>query len=851
VNATSAIVDRARQAEPNDQAPRRSTRAAEHTTREVHYYPLVVVLAIVCAGIVVGRYQVSFLPHSFQLWWCIAPAALLSWFIFWRKRWLGISMIALAVAIASIGGAWANASWNLFAVDELGRYAHPLAEPVCLEAIVTSAPREIVAPPYNPLQAYRPGPTTRLTIAPVALRAGAHWRSASGKAQLNVNGRISEIHVGDRLRIFGQLVAPAPPGNPGEFDHVAQARGNRELCSVHVERPDCVTVIERGSAWNPLRWIDELRSYGDRVLWANLSHQRAGLTAAMLLGQREQVDQEANEEFVETGTVHIHCVAGLHVGILAWLLFLALRTGLVPQRAALLCVVFVSGTYMLLTSAEPPVVRATLLVWIVCGAMWLGRRGIGLNSLALAGLVVLAVNPAALFRTGVHLSFLSVAALIATASWLSRRPAMDPLDRLIAATRPWHVRLARRGTDHLRELFLVGAGMWLVVTPLVMARFHIISIAGLFLNVLLIPVVTLTMAAGFATLIFGFWLPPVAATFGWFCDLNLRLIEWSVHATDKLPGSNWFVAGPSDAWLVVFYLAVASVLFLRTYLPRLRWQVGLAGAWCGVGLLAALPSSANPEALKCTFIAVGHGGAELVELPDGRTLLYDAGRFGSPIGGARSISAYLWSKGITHVDAVVLSHADTDHYNSLPDLLERFSVGVVYVSPMMFHKEKGALESLHRSIEHSGIKMLFAHAGDRLLGGSNAIIDVLHPPPEGVVGTDNANCIVLDIQFAGRRTLLTGDLEPPGLDMVMNETRVPYDVIQIPHHGSMASEPELLALWAQPRIALISGGVSDGVVTRNSYAAHGATALNTADCGAITVTMGRDRLDVQCFRQQE
>ena len=163
---------------------------------------------------------------------------------------------------------------------------------------------------------------------------------------------------------------------------------------------------------------------------------RAGTAAAVLLGEREEVDRDTNEAYLETGTVHILVVAGLHVGILAWLLFKAIRMGWMSRRTALASVMVVTGIYMLLTGAGPSVIRATLLVWIVCGALWLGRSRIGLNSLAFAGLVLLILNPTNLFQTGVQLSFLSVAALMWAAMHFSDRPQLDPLDRLIRQTAP-------------------------------------------------------------------------------------------------------------------------------------------------------------------------------------------------------------------------------------------------------------------------------------------------------------------------------------------------------------------------------------------------------------------------------
>jgi competence protein ComEC len=238
----------------------------------------------------------------------------------------------------------------------------------------------------------------------------------------------------------------------------------------------------------------------------------------------------------------------------------------------------------------------------------------------------------------------------------------------------------------------------------------------------------------------------------------------------------------------------------------------------------------------------------LLELPDGRNLLYDAGRLGSPRGGAQSISNYLWSRGISHLDAVVISHADTDHYNALPELLRRFSVGAVYVSPIMFRNESRAVQMLHDAIVQSGCKLEYVYAGDRMKAGQGVTIDVLHPPSKGVPGTDNANCVVLSVEYAKRRILLTGDLEPPGMELVMNEPRVHYDVLLAPHHGSAQSQPAIFSAWSKPDWVIVSGSSADGHVARPAYEANGATVLSTADCGAVTVTVAADRFEVQPYR---
>ena len=231
---------------------------------------------------------------------------------------------------------------------------------------------------------------------------------------------------------------------------------------------------------------------------------------------------------------------------------------------------------------------------------------------------------------------------------------------------------------------LVSLAIWLVICPLVMARFHLVSPVAVMLGPVLALPVAFSMAAGFGIFALGWIAPGVAALLGWFCDANLALMARCVTAARVWPGGHFWVPGPSGWWLAGFYGAPVWWVLAPGLAPPRRWRVALGAAWVAIGLGAALAGHRSRDRLDCTFLSVGHGEAVVLELPGGQTMLYDAGRLGSPESAARAISGFCWSRGITHLDAVVISHADTDHYNALPELLEKLTVGVVYVSPVMF-----------------------------------------------------------------------------------------------------------------------------------------------------------------------
>jgi competence protein ComEC len=279
--------------------------------------------------------------------------------------------------------------------------------------------------------------------------------------------------------------------------------------------------------------------------------------------------------------------------------------------------------------------------------------------------------------------------------------------------------------------------------------------------------------------------------------------------------------------------------------------------WFSAAYLLASPPRLGREEqpLTCTFVAVGHGTAAILRMPDGRTMLYDAGHMGSPLGATRPVSEILWSRGVTHLDAVIISHADSDHFNGLPELLHRFSVGRVCVSPVMFERSQPAAEELRRSLMATGITFDPLSAGDRLRFG-RATVEVLHPPRKGVIGSDNANSIVLLVEYEGRRLLLPGDLEPPGLEDLMAEEPLDCDVVMAPHHGSRRSDPTGFALWSSPDFVVISGSrdVEDEPEIASvefSYGARGGQVFHTAKHGAVDFELSAAGVRASSFRPRE
>ncbi len=237
----------------------------------------------------------------------------------------------------------------------------------------------------------------------------------------------------------------------------------------------------------------------------------------------------------------------------------------------------------------------------------------------------------------------------------------------------------------------------------------------------------------------------------------------------------------------------------------------------------------------------------MIEVPDGRTLLYDAGSLGGPDVTRRQIAPFLWSRGIRRLDEVFLSHADTDHFNGLPALLDRFAVGQVSCTPTFADKQIAAVRHTLTCLGQRSIPVRIVKAGDRLAAG-DVDLEVLHPPAEGPAGNENARSLVLRVRHAGHTLLLTGDLEGPGLARVLKLPAPKVDVFMAPHHGSRLANTPDLAAWARPRVVVACQGPPVWPAREpDPFSRAGVPYLGTWPHGAVTVRSHASGLVIETF----
>jgi competence protein ComEC len=686
---------------------------------------------------------------------------------------------------------------------------------------------------------------TQLRIDQV--RRGEDWQRTSMLGALVIDEKVTGLYPGDRVELYGYWRLPPVPSNPGQFD---LPKRFAELGITAQLKTDSQSQLERlalGSAWRIDRVLAMMTESALRAVDRYVILGQAPLTAALVLGQREQAQWQLQEEMLATGTIHILSISGMHIEMVALALLVMGYLLRLPRGGLFVGTVLFCVLYAMLCGANPPVARATWMLTAACAARWMGWSFASLNILAVAGLLILTQRTAIAFEVGTQLSFLTVAVLILTFPILHR--SQTPLERLIEARQSamqsawcW-----TRGMvwESMRSSFWVC----FLSAPLVWHAFHILSPVAVVLNLLLWLPMLVALLSGLA-LVFAFWLPPIAWLMGILCGASLWLMTVVVSMAEAMPLGHFWLASPPMWWVLAFYGLAFSIAVWRgtQRVSARRLLLSTLGVWFLLGLClnplqqrwSDLWTDPKEKVLAVTWIDVGHGTCAVMELPEGSVWLYDAGRLGDHERSYQPIVNALWAMRISRLDRLVLSHADSDHYNAIDGVSQRFFPERWITTEAVLQHPNANLKRLIANAKKRGTTIDRWGAGDRYLDAQGASLTALHPArgAEGLRqrGSDNSRSLCLLLDYGGRRILLPGDLEPPGTYRLTAQSPIAVDAIMAPHHGSLSSRIDQLVEWCDPDTIVISGAAratSPKVV--ELYSQHGNNLWITARDHAIRV----------------
>src|SRR5512134_484396 len=627
------------------------------------------------------------------------------------------------------------------------------------------------------------------------------------------------VHPGERWLLTVRLRQPHGQLNPHGFDYEAWLTERGIGATGYVRGRGVQRLLgRRDSLADRIESAREaVRDRFQRVLGETPS---AGILAALAVGdQRDSADQEWRL-CSRTGVTHLMSISGLHVtlvsGLCAWLAAALWRRvprlalALPARKAGALAAIAAALAYTLLAGFAVPAQRTFYMVTVVALALWSGRIASPARTLALALAVVSALDPWAVLQAGFWLSFGAVALIFhVSAGWTGREA---------------------RALQWLRVQWAITAGL----APAALFLFAQVSVVGPLANALAIPLVSAVITP----------LALVAAVLP--ADALLHLAEWLTQWL--LEYLDWCAQLPAAAWqqhappLWATLLALAGVAWLL--LPR-----GLPWRTLGIALMApafALPAAAPaPGEAWITTLDVGQGLAVVVRTAN-RALLYDTGpAYGADTdSGERIVAPYLRATGVAQLDALVLTHNDTDHTGGAWSVLAAMQVDRVLHSLPSSHTALALAAETQRCARG----MAWQWDGVRF--------EMLHPAPSRGARRRNDESCVLRVTTAGGAMLLTGDIER-GAEMELARSGLAHaDVLLVPHHGSRTSSSAEFLAAVRPRHAITPVGYRSRfghphpeVLAR--YAAAGLAPLRTDRDGAVTVRLspGAPALEIERARR--
>ncbi len=822
----------------------------------------------------------------------ISSSCLLLGIVSYQRDWRAATAILIAFGFVFAGFSAARQFSRRFPrnhISHLAAWGINPNKPLRIEGMIVTSPLRM---PYG----------VQFDLAASKLWSGARVYPVQGKIRLRVmNGRKSaqpavtlHLHYGASIRAPVQLRLPRNYENPGDFDYRRWIESIQDIFwEGTIEDPSLVQEIS--AAHPPVlseaveRIRQRLSASIDRLYppWT-IQGRDGAVLKAVLLGDRSSLDSDTVENFRKSGLFHLLVVAGLHVGLLAMLaegLLRLLRFRSLWRSALLIAFL---ALYASLVELRAPTLRASLMIAAYLLARLLDREQPILNAVGLAALILLFWRPAWLFDAGFQLSF-AAALLIAglaipvlervtepyrLALWHVEETALDPsllprtaqfridirnaaawvcgrsayLGRRPDVTMSMMTAFLRTGIwvlDLLIFSFILQVGLLLPMAEI----FHRVTLAGIGLNVLAIPLMTILLAVAIPVVILNALVPALATIPGKLLAFVMKGL-FDLTELPHLPHWLSYRVPAPPVWIAWgFALSVTAIAFLLSFRRRGFGILAAVAALCAALIsLHPFPPRIPHGTFQVTELDCGGGDALFAVLPDQTTLLVGAcggsrlAGGGDPLRarrwdpGENIVSSYLWSRGISSIDIFVLPDARGGRLNGVASVLRDFRVKEFWYGSLSPQAYSAALLEF---LERRGVRIRRLMAGDAFARHGSSI-EVLWPsvPGAGYSGDAAGQEVVMRISSAAGSLLLARGLAAKDQQRLASlGASLRSVVLQLPGRAQSSLVPSFAAK-VQPSVALVSSGMEG--TDPSLFAAlkrSGVTVFDSGRDGAVTIDM--------------
>lgn len=828
---------------------------------------------------VLGILLDSWIQWQFAIWILISLLLAFAWSVGYSKAQFRFSAVILLLLTLSLGGMRHHSFWfnrspvHISCVLSETGDSQPTERLIRVSGVVTRRPVIKIPADSEQFNPDQPIQKSNFILECQHLHTNAEAFPVTGKLYVTVFDSLdsAEINqaatlaVGDVVDLTGKLSEFSTQDNPEDYDFRTHFRKQQIDVVLSLKSSQAIQILTQA----PFSSLDHLRSQIQSTLTSTIRENTSATTQpiglALLLGNRSELSFQTQQEFSQSGLIHFLAISGLHIGFFSAFVWGLCHVLNLPRTLAAGLLLGAIVFYLLIIEVRPPIIRAASFCALVTLGLISWRAITTLNLVCISAILILVINPTDLFDVGTQLSFLAVASILWTVkqdffrnpfeqSWMPLRWQILSRNPALQSSLQWC--LIRYGRA-IYSVFLVTFFIWLATAPLVLYHFKLLAPIGLLVNTLIFPFLFLVLLLGYLLIFLGSWIPFLAGILGVCFDFSLQILLQIVKYASSIPGAWYDLPAPPFWWIAGYYILLLIAVWplpgqmaMTIFKALRRLRVALVPGWILTGLLLAALLPAGPSPFRCTFIAVDHGVAILIQSPEGKTVLYDAGSLAPVEQTYAKIKNTLLAAGVRRVDLLLLSHADRDHYNAAAPLISnQFIREVAFPQAFLRIKQSGTMAVCDMAAKNE-IPITIVSRGDQIRLGPSTTLQVLHPELLNTYTEDNPASLTVLLTHKTRKILLTGDLDGDGLETLLTQSDAgPIDILLSPHHGSFTANTRDLDRWARPQYLIVSGGRKQTIPYLKQVYSAATEILTTRTHGAINCQIDdAGHLEVVPFR---
>ncbi len=636
----------------------------------------------------------------------------------------------------------------------------------------------------------------RFRLQDITTRQASKTGTIPGKAVVLIEKSdlygIKQLWAGDRVSFIGNLTTFTGPRNPGDFNSRVYwgVRGIKYRINVG----SGFKIVKRNdNIYDFNRFTDIVRKKIVEVFGSNISPHLFPTAKALFIGDRTGWDLSEREMFAKSGLMHLFAISGLHTGIIAYLLFQLFNVLRLNRTISQVLIIGLLWLYIPVGGANPPVIRAVVMITIALSGNLFGRLYRSGYALLLAYILLLAWRPDNLFDAGFQLSFAGTAGVLFAFTYIvPREPLFLPL-----TLNPLKRQFFQLWDINTRYLW-ISLSAFVFTLPFILLHFGRIPWFGFIFAPYLNLFLLLAMTAGWLAFGFSFLLSVISEAFGASFNLVLHLM----YALVKLSSENLFVSEflsrDTITWAL---LALIVFVVLSPGYKRLKIKTLAILFLSFANLIVWSMVWAPAQETKLAVLDVGQGDGIIIRRGE-RAVVIDGG---PPPGYA--LQRQLMTTGIKSVDLLLVTHGDADHASAAQNVIGRIPIKAALIGPGTTLDEQGYKTT--KALLDNNIPVFVGVAGCVIELGKMGIFSILSPGAEINLSeySDNDLSLVTLWETDGIKALFPGDISDVVEKQLVTDSCIPeVDILVAAHHGSKHSTGKSWLEALDPDYVVISCG---------------------------------------------